>query len=118
MQEGCPNEKIKKHGPNERTDQNCRKRAKQNGDKQSIRCRVQNTGLRILKELNEDLSSIKKTQSEKKDTLIEIKNNLQRKNSRVDKAENQINFLEHKETKSNQSEQQEEKRESKKIRIV
>ena len=30
--------------PNERTEQNSRKKAKQNGDKQSIRCRVQNTG--------------------------------------------------------------------------
>ena len=27
-----------------KTDQNSRKRTKQNGDKQSIRCRVQNTG--------------------------------------------------------------------------
>ena len=31
----------------------------------------------MLKELSEDLSSIKNTQSEMKDTLIEIKNNLQ-----------------------------------------
>ena len=31
--------------------------------------------VRMLKELSEDLSSIKKTQSEMKDTLIEIKNN-------------------------------------------
>ena len=35
--------------------------------------------IRILKELSEDLGSIKKTQSETKDTLIEIKNNLQGK---------------------------------------
>ena len=33
--------------------------------------------IRILKERSEDLSSIKKIQSETKDTLIEIKNNLQ-----------------------------------------
>ena len=33
--------------------------------------------LRMLKELSEDLSSINKTQSETKDTLIERKNNLQ-----------------------------------------
>ena len=33
--------------------------------------------IRMLKELSEDLSSIKKTQSEMKDTLSEIKNNLQ-----------------------------------------
>ena len=45
-----------------------------------------------------------------KDTLIEIKNNLQGNNSTVDEAENQINDLEHKEEKNNQSEQQEEKR--------
>ena len=42
--------------------------------------------IRILKELSEDLSSIKKTQSETKFTLIEIKNNLQGNNSRVSKA--------------------------------
>ena len=36
--------KSMNHGPNEKTDQNSRKRTKQNGDKQSIRCRVQNTG--------------------------------------------------------------------------
>ena len=31
--------------------------------------------IRMLKELSEDLNSIKKTQSEMKDTLIEVKNN-------------------------------------------
>ena len=36
--------------------------------------------LRMLKELSKDLSSVKKTQSETKDTLIEIKNNLQGNN--------------------------------------
>ena len=46
-------------------------------------------------------------QSEKKDTLNEIKNNLQENNSRVDEAKNQINDLEHKEANSNQSEQEE-----------
>ena len=45
-----------------------------------------------------------------KDTLIEIKNNLQGINSRVDEAENQLSDLEHKEAKNNQSEQKEEKR--------
>ena len=49
-----------------------------------------------------------------KDTLIEIKNNLQRHNSRVDEAKNQINDLEHKEVKNNQSEQKEERRSQKK----
>ena len=33
----------------------------------------------MFKELSEDLNSIKKIQSEMKSTLIEIKNNLQRK---------------------------------------
>ena len=56
--------------------------------------------IRMLKELSEDLNSIKKMQSEMKDTLIEIKNNLQGNNSRVDEAENQINDLEHKEAKT------------------
>ena len=49
-----------------------------------------------------------------KDTLIEIKNNLQWNNIKVGEAENQINDLEHKEAKNNQSEQQEEKRTPKK----
>ena len=63
--------------------------------------------IRMLKELSEGLSSIKKIQSETKDTLIEIKNNLRGNNSRVDEAKNQMNDLEHKETKNNQSEQEE-----------
>ena len=76
--------------------------------------------IRMLKELREDLNSIKKIQSEMKDILIEIKNNLQGNNSRVDEAKNQINDMEHKEAKNNQSEQQEEKRIKKqnKTRIV
>ena len=45
-----------------------------------------------------------------KNTLIEIKNNLQGNNSRVGAVENQINDLEHMEAQNNQSEQQEEKR--------
>ena len=49
--------------------------------------------IRMLKELSENLDSIKKIQSEMKDTLIEIKNNLQENNTRVDEAENQINDL-------------------------
>ena len=35
--------------------------------------------IRMLRELSEDLSSIKKVQSEMRDTLIEIKNNFQGK---------------------------------------
>ena len=73
--------------------------------------------IRICKELSEDLSSMKKTQSEMKDTLIEIKNSLQGNNSRVNEAKNQINDLEHKEAKNNHEEQEEEKR-IQKMRIV
>ena len=44
--------------------------------------------IRVFKEISEDLnSSIKMTQPEMKDTLIKIKNNLQRNNSRVGEAE-------------------------------
>ena len=66
--------------------------------------------LRMLRELSEDLNSIKKIQSETKDTLIEIKNNLQGDNGRIGEPQDQISNLEHKEAKNNQSEQQEEKR--------
>ena len=48
------------------------------------------------------------------DTLIEMKNNLQVNNSRVEEAENQINDLEHKAEKHNHAEQQEIKRIQKK----
>ena len=58
--------------------------------------------VRMLKELCEDLSSIKKIQQKMKDSLIEIKNYLQGNNSRVDNAKDQINDLEHKEAKNNQ----------------
>ena len=58
--------------------------------------------LRMLKEFSEGLNSIKKTQSETKDTVVEIKNNLQGNNSRVDRAENQMYYLEHKEAKNKQ----------------
>ena len=49
-------------------------------------------------------------QSEMKDTLIEIKNNLQGNNSRVDETENQINDLEHKQAKTTNQESKEKKR--------
>ena len=48
----------------------------------------------MLKEFIEDLKSIKMIQSESKDTLIEIKNNLQGNNSRLDEATSQVNDLE------------------------
>ena len=41
-----------------------------------MRCGVQTLFIRMLKELSEGVSSIKKTQSEMKDTLIEMNNNL------------------------------------------
>ena len=49
----------------------------------------------MLKELREDLKSIKKIQPETKDTLSEIKNNLQGINSRMDEARNQSKDMEH-----------------------
>ena len=66
--------------------------------------------IRMLKELIEDLNSIKIDPVRKNGYIIEIKNNLQGINSKVDEAKNQINDLEHKEAKNNQSEQEEEKR--------
>ena len=47
---------------------------------------------------------------EKKNRLIEIRNNLQGNNSRVDEAENQSNDLEYTKAKNNESAQEEEKR--------
>ena len=70
----------------------------------------------MLEELGEDLNSIKKIQSEMKDTLIKIKNNLQGNNSRVDETNNQINNMEHKEAKT--TNHNKEKKESNKTRIV
>ena len=52
--------------------------------------------IKMLNELSDDLRSINKIWSETKDTLIEIKNNLQGNNSRVNEAENQINDFEDK----------------------
>ena len=111
---GCQNQQTKKHGPNERTNQNSRKRANQNGDKQSPCFKI--LVIRMLKEISEDLNSIRKIQSETKDTLMEIKDNLQGNNSGVDESENEINDVEHKEAKNNQSKQEE--KEFKKMRIV
>ena len=71
----------------------------------------------MLKELSEDLNSIKKIQSKTKDTLIEIKNNLQGNNRRVDEAENQINDLEHKEAKNNHTKQRDHKEEAQRSRL-
>ena len=46
--------------------------------------------IRMIKELTGYFNSIKKIQLEMEDMLIEIKNNLQGNNSRVNKAKNQI----------------------------
>ena len=73
--------------------------------------------IRMHKELIGYFNSIKKTQAEVKDTLIEIKNSVQGINSGVDEDKNQINDLAHKEEKDIQSLWQEEKR-SKKLKIV
>ena len=70
----------------ERVEHNSRKRTKQNGDKQSTICRVQNTGYKMVSEcktrvdeVKENFDNIKKVmekiienQSEMKDTLTEI----------------------------------------------
>ena len=54
-----------------------------------------------------------------KDILIEIKNNLQGNNSRVDGANSQINDLEHNDTKKKKNNQNNKmKKESKKMRVV
>ena len=44
------------------------------------------TVISMLSELSENLNSIKKIQSDMKDTLIQIKNNLQQINSRIKSA--------------------------------
>ena len=73
--------------------------------------------IRMLKELSEDLNSIKNIHSEMKDTLIEKMQQFTGNDNRVDEVKNQINELEHKEEKTtNQSNKK--KKESKKVRIV
>ena len=52
-----------------------------------------------------------------KDTLIEIKNNLQGNNSRVGEAKNHINDLKHKEAKTT-NQNNKKKKESPQMRIV
>ena len=63
----------------------------------------------MLKEFNEDLSSIKMIQSEMKDTLIEIKNNFQEQH-RSGWSQESNQWFECKGEKDIQSEQKEEKR--------
>ena len=103
---------------NKEQEKKSRKRVKQKGDKQSFRCRVQNTGYKELEEISEGLNSVKKFQSETKDTLPERTNNLQGNNSREDEAKNQINDLENKEAKHNPPEQKEKRIQERKMGIV
>ena len=66
--------------------------------------------------IRDSLNSIKNIQLETKDTLIEINDNLQGNNSRVNEAKNQMNDLEHREEKIfNQNNKK--KKEHKKTRI-
>ena len=95
---------MKKYGPNERTEKTPEKELNEMEINNLSDAEFKTLVIRMLKELGEDLSSIKKTQSEMKVTLIEIKNNLQGNNSRMNEVENQISDLEHKEPKINQSE--------------
>ena len=71
----------------------------------------------MLKELSEDIGSIKKIQSERKDSLIEIKNNLQGNNNRMDEAKNRINNWDIRKQNTTTQENKKEK-ESKKLRTV
>ena len=64
----------------------------------------------MLKQRIEYSNSIKNTQAEMKNIVMETKKNLSGINSRMDEVKNQSNDMEHKKTKNNQSEQQEEKR--------
>ena len=72
--------------------------------------------IRMFKEMSEDLNSIKKIQSETKDSLIEMKNNLQGNNSRVDEA--RIKSMIWNIGKQKTTNQTKKKKESKKMRIV
>ena len=67
---------------------------------------------RMLEELTEHRSNIKKAQGKTKVTLSEIKKNIQGTNSGGDEARIQINDWEHKEEISIQPEEQEEKKNS------
>ena len=102
--EGSQNEETKKPVPNERKKQTPRKTTKQNGDKQSTKCRVQNTGYKVLNDFNEkfntEIGNIKmgietfKKQSEINNTITEVKKTLEGINSILDEAEDQISNLE------------------------
>ena len=89
-QGGCQIEETKKYGPYERTEQNPRKKTKQNADSQPIRCRVQNTGDQDAQELIQYGNNI---EEEMKVTLSGIKKNLPGTNNGEEEAKNQTNDL-------------------------
>ena len=66
--------------------------------------------IRILKELSEGLNSMKKTEAEMKDVLMEIKNNIQGINSRMDEAENQSDDMGQKERRGKKKNNQNNKK--------
>ena len=74
--------------------------------------KVKTLVIRILNELNENCNNIKKDQSETKDILTEMKNNLQGINSTVNEMENQMRDLENKEAENTQLEQEKKNPES------
>ena len=69
-QGSCQNKETKTHGPDERT--NSRERSKMEISNLPD-AEVKTLIIKVLKELSEDLNSIKKIQSETKDILIERK---------------------------------------------
>ena len=79
-------EETKKHGPNKRIDKNSRKILNKREMSNLSDAQFKTLVIRMLKEISEDLNSVKKIQSEMKDSLIEIKNNLQGNNSRMDES--------------------------------
>ena len=109
-QGGCQNEEKKKYGPNERTEQSFRERTKRHGDKQSIRCRVQNTGDQDAPGTHWALQRHKKDPGRNEGCTMWNKEKFTGNQSGVDEAKNQINDLEHKEAKNNHTEQREEQR--------
>ena len=89
----------------ERTNQNSRKRTKQQGDSQPIRCRVQNTGNQDATEMVEYGCKIEEKMKAMKS---EIKENVQGTNSDRKETGTQINGVDHKEERNIQPEKNEE----------
>ena len=83
-----------------------------NGGKQITRYRLQNNGYKAAPRLGENINKIKtirKNQLEMRNTLTEIKNEIQGTSSRVDEAEDDISDLKDIKAKHTQSEQKKEK---------